>query len=68
MNKINPPELYLVRSKCDMIPPGELQELKAADLKYIRGLSVNREILYISSIKEQSFEDNARFRRLLLGQ
>ena len=69
MNKINPPKLYLVRNQCDKFrTDAELMKCKEKDRKVLQGCGVNRPILYVSTIKDDSFMDNAQFKKLVKGQ
>ena len=69
MNKINPPKLILVRTKCDLLRDDqEFKEAVATDSNYLKELDVKREILYISAQKPDSFRDNKKFKKYLEGE
>jgi hypothetical protein len=68
MNKINPPQLYLVRTKCDQFSDNELSEVMGKDRDLISSWKIKREILYISSIRPDGFRDNLKFKRLMSGK
>lgn len=69
MNRINPPQLYLVRTKCDLYESdAELQKVMIQDRDLMSSWEINREILYISSHRPDSFRDNLKFKRLMSGK
>lgn len=68
MNKIDPPALYLVRTQCDRFSSEEeFEKTVAQDIQTLAAWNVDREILYISSLRPDEFKDNARFKNLLTG-
>ena len=69
MSKINPPKMFLVRTKCDFFDSDvDFEEVVAQDRDYLSSIGVHREVLYISVKRPDDFKDNLQFKNLLLGK
>lgn len=69
MDKINPPKLLLVRNQCDKFESDQaMQKCKEKDKKFLTQHSITRQVLYVSTLRDDSFMDNAQFNKLMKGK
>jgi hypothetical protein len=71
MDRINPPQLYLIRNQCDRFSNEEdFQKAVVKDNDLLKQYNIKNvaKILYVSAVKDDSFIDNAEFKRLMKGE
>lgn len=68
MDKINPPKLVLVRNQCDKFDTDlKMQKVKEKDRALLDQYGIARQVLYVSTKKEDNYMDNTRLRKLMKG-